>query len=194
MVLLIFFYVMLIGIQSSLSINPFPVYQIKEVKFTGGVPGASYYLNGDWRPEKAFMQQYPVDNGWHVGPVGEPSRNPPVSVWYDFKTMQIRPDHVSLQPAQSGAALQGAPSSYQFIGSNDQVCDDSAKWTILCEDLSDKAWRSHFEVRYCKVRPEITEKFRCLGIRALKNHRPDGYTSIRNIRIWERIEESNEEL
>merc|ERR1712136_446703 len=129
MVLLILFCLMVTRVQASFSINPFPVYQIKEVKFTGGVAGAKYF-SANGRPEKAFTPQLPVGNGWQVGSLtGGAAVNPPVSVWYDFKTIKIRPDQVSLQPAQSGAALQGAPSSYLFIGSNDQVCDDSAKWT-----------------------------------------------------------------
>ena len=101
---------------------------------------------------------------------------------------------MALQPAQKDARwVQGAPSSYQFVGSNDAVCNDAATWTVLCEDTSDRAWRSVWEVRYCKVKPEVTEKFRCLGIRALANHRIDGWTSIRNIRMWQRIESQNEE-
>ena len=84
--------------------------------------------------------------------------------------------------------MQGAPSSYQFVGSNDATCNDDSVWTVLCEDLSDRAWRNHWEVRYCKVKPEMSEKFRCLGIRALANRRTDGWTSLRNIRMWERIE------
>ena len=105
---------------------------------------------------------------------------------------------VSLQPGQNGKWLQGAPSSYQFVGSNDETCNGASVWTVLCEDLSDRAWRNEFEVRYCKVKPEMAaEKFRCLGIRALVNHRSDGWMSIRNIRMWERIETttgSKEEL
>ena len=99
---------------------------------------------------------------------------------------------VALQPAQKGA-VDGAPSSYQFVGSNDAVCNDGATWTVLCEDTSDRKWRSVWEVRYCKVKPEMTEKFRCLGIRALANHRPGGGTSMRNIRMWQRIEAHREE-
>ena len=101
---------------------------------------------------------------------------------------------MSFQPAQKSAVgIQGPPTSYQFVGSNDAVCNDAATWTVLCEDTSDRAWRSVWEVRYCKVKPEMTEKFRCLGIRALANHRSDGYVSLRNIRMWRRIEEQSED-
>ena len=78
---------------------------------------------------------------------------------------------------------------YQFVGSNDATCNDDATWTVLCEDLSDRAWRNEWEVRYCKVKAEISEKFRCLGFRVLANRRTDGWTSLRNIRMWERIKD-----
>ena len=99
---------------------------------------------------------------------------------------------MSLQPAQTGGAMQGAPSSYQFVGSNDPVCNDVATWTVLCEDLKDRAWRNEWEVRYCKVKPEMNEKFRCLGLRILKNRHKGGWTSLRNVRIWERIQTNKE--
>ena len=94
---------------------------------------------------------------------------------------------MSFQPAQSGQNLQHTPSSYQFLGSNDDTCNKYSTWTVLCEDLSDKPWREQ-ENRYCKVKPEMKEKFRCLAIRALKNHQNDGHYSLKNVRIWERIE------
>ena len=95
---------------------------------------------------------------------------------------------MSFQPAQENGATQGAPSSYQFVGSNDAACNDNSTWTVLCEDLSDREWRNYWEVRYCRVKPEMTEEFRCLGIRGLVNRRTDGAMSLRNIRMWERIE------
>ena len=103
-------------------------------------------------------------------------------------TININNRQVSLQPAQTGGATQGAPSSYQFVGSNDAVCNDAATWTVLCEDLIDRPWRNEWEVKYCKVKPEMKEKFRCLGLRVLANRRSDGWTSLRNVRMWERIE------
>ena len=94
---------------------------------------------------------------------------------------------MSFQPAQPNTATHGAPTSYQFVGSNDAVCNDDASWTILCEDLSDREWRNYWKVRFCRVKPEINEKFRCLGIRVLANRRPDGASSLRNIRMWRKI-------
>jgi len=174
---------------------PFPVYRIKEVEFSGGVAGATSYHSDHWRPENGFKKQQPTENGWHIGghdTTNKEAGNPPVMIWYDFKSDGIRAAEVALQPAQKGE-VNGAPSSYQFVGSNDAVCNDGATWTVLCEDTSDRKWRSVWEVRYCKVKPEMTEKFRCLGIRALANHRPTGWMSMRNIRMWKRIEAHSEE-
>jgi len=183
-------FVLFSGLGRTMANIPFPMFRTKEVKFAGGVAEATGFHSAHWRPERAFVRQVAEENGWHTK---TEDKSTPVSIWYDFKTIKIRPDQVSLQPAQKGA-VQGAPSAFQFIGSNADVCDDFAEWTILCEDLSDKPWRGLWETRYCKVGPEVTEKFRCLGIRALKNHRPDGWTSLRNIRMWERIEDPREEL
>jgi len=166
---------------------PFPVYRIKEVQFSGGVAGASSIYSNDWLPDNAFKVQQPTEIGWHIGNAAKEAHNLPLSIWYDFKSEGIRPAEVSFQPSQK-TRIDKAPSSYQFVGSNDAVCNDAATWTVLCEDTSDRPWRSAWEVRYCKVKPEMTEKFRCLGIRVLNNLRKDGWTALRNIRMWERIE------
>ena len=117
------------------------------------------------------------------------------STMFIVSFLYLSSTQLSFQPAESGSATQGAPSSYQFIGSNAINCDDDSEWTILCEDLSDRIWRSQFEVRYCKVNQTLISDaspeqrgFRCLGIRALKNRRGDGWTSIRNIRMWKEID------
>lgn len=169
-------------------IVPFPVSRIKEVKFSGGVAGATSHYNNDWLPSEAFLPNQPVSQGWHSGPPQSPPPGLfPQLIWYDFKTEGVRPSEVAFQPCQEKQYAQRAPTSYQFVGSNDEVCNEDSTWTILCEDLSDREWRNHFEVRYCKAKPEVTAKFRCLGIRIL-NNRGDGWTSMRNIRMWERIE------
>jgi len=170
---------------------------LKEVEFSGGVAEATNYLDMKWVPSNAFKRQTRVGTGWHIGKpfhINEPT-SLPVLIWYDFVSRKVVPSELSFQPAESGGATQGAPSSYQFIGSNAINCDDDSEWTILCEDLSDRIWRSQFEVRYCKVNQTLISDaspeqrgFRCLGIRALKNRRGDGWTSIRNIRMWKEID------
>jgi len=167
---------------------PFPVDRIKEVKFAGGVAGASTHYSINWLPDEAFRFDQPVAQGWHTGPEGGPPQTLPVMIWYDFKSSGIQPAEVSFQPSQAGEYVQRAPTSYQFVGTNDAVCDLYATWTVLCEDLSDRQWRSITEVKYCKVKPEVREKFRCLGLRVLNNRHGDGWVSLRNIRMWERVD------
>lgn len=182
----LFFLLMTSSMGGESANAPFPVYRIKEVKFAGGVPGASSQYSDSWVPEKAFEIQSAGTSGWQTH---GSARSLPVMIWYDFKSEGIRPSEVSFQPAGGGSYLQGTPTSYQFVGSNDAICNDDATWTILCEDLSDRQWRNDWEVRYCKVKPEVSEKNRCLGIRVLANRRGDGYTSLRNIRMWAIVED-----
>ena len=96
---------------------------------------------------------------------------------------------MSFQPAQTGLKTQRAPTSYEFIGSNDALCNDDAAWTVLCEDNSDQKWRDYWQVKYCKVKKGMKAKFRCLGMRILNNYGgpTDGWISLRNFKMWERI-------
>jgi len=163
-------------------------YTIKEVKFYGGDEGATSFLDNNhaWMANVGFEERMPINKGWHVGQVKgkREAMCPPVMIWYDFKTRHVKPAEMSIQPAQTGAAMQGAPSQWQVVGSNDVNCDDDSNWTVLCEDLSDRKWRSAYEVRYCRM-PQNKQEFRCVGIRVLNNLRSDGWTSLRNIRLWE---------
>jgi len=177
-----------LAILVAASIAGASAYSIKEVKFVGGDEGATSFLDHNWLPEAAFAERMPYNKGWHVGAIKgiHQAMSPPIMIWYDFKSRHITPAEMSIQPSQTGGATQGAPSMWQVVGSNDAHCDDDSNWTIVCEDLSDEKWRSYYEVRYCRVKPEVKQAFRCLGIRVLNNLRSDGWTSMRNIRLWER--------
>jgi len=155
------------------------------VDFDGGVAGATHTWDNNWLPANAFRKNRPVDKAWHSGKSGS---NFPIMIWYDFKSRSIDVAEMSFQPGQSKAEYLGkTPTSYQFVGSNDKVCNDSATWAVLCEDLSNRPWTRYSEVRYCKVKPEVKKKFRCFGIRVLNNRVTSGQTNMRNIRFWERI-------
>jgi len=169
--------------------EPFPAHSIKEVAFTGGVAGATSFHNKDWPPEKAFRPNQPIDSGWHLGPDWTRPSNMPVMIWYDLKSWPgVRPAEISFQPAQKNANIRRGPTSYQFVASNDNVCNDGATWTVLCEDLSNTAWSGYQDTKYCRVKHEMKGKYRCLGLRVLKNQDPNGWVTLRNIRVWERIE------
>ena len=94
---------------------------------------------------------------------------------------------ISFQPGQSNI-IQRAPTVYEFVGSNDPVCSVSGSWVVLCKDTSNVPWKSAFDTKYCEVEPEMNAKFRCIGLRVLKNLSNDGWVSIKNIRVYERIE------
>jgi len=163
------------------------VYRIKEVSFTDGTAGATSFWDENSSPNQGFFGHQP----WHLGAKNGPPSPLPVMIWYDFKSTGIRPAEVSFQPWQSnsnGQNIQRAPTSYQFVGSNDASCSESTTWTVLCEDLSNAPWEHFNDTKYCKVKPELKEKFRCLGLRVLKNRSGDGWVALRNIRIWERVE------
>ena len=77
---------------------------------------------------------------------------------------------------------------WQFIGSNDEVCDENSAWTILCEDLSGKRFESGTQSKYCTVKEGMTTKYKCLGISVLASPYPGWPTVVINgIRMWERV-------
>lgn len=160
--------------------------KIKEVRITGGKAAASTFYNSGWSPEKGFVPNGP--HGWHTGPPSKPE-DFPVMIWYEFRR-PILPAEVSFRGRQDGNSKNEwelTPSRFEIVGSNDVTCDKYATWTILCEDLSDKSFQSKFETRFCKVKDEINETFRCVGLRVLGTHNKHGWCSVNNIRMWEKV-------
>ena len=119
-------------------------------------------------------------------------------VRYEFREPML-PAEISFRPRQDCGGRNAnvaatcatlTPTKFQFVGSNDVVCDDFAAWTILCEDLTDVAFANMRETRFCTADPDkvgTTNKFRCLGLRILNTKNVDGWTSLNNIRMWERV-------
>ena len=91
------------------------------------------------------------------------------------------------QTAATCATL--TPTKFQFIGSNDAMCDDFAAWTIICENLSDESFSTMRETRFCAADPQKvgSSVFKCLGLRILGTKNKDGWTSLNNIRMWRRV-------
>ena len=84
------------------------MYSIKEVEFSGGVAAATSYQTDHWRPENAFKKQQATENGWHIGTeaTGKEPQNPPVMIWYDFKSDGIRPAEVCKGKEMVGMTIQ----------------------------------------------------------------------------------------
>ena len=113
---------------------------------------------------------------------------------YEFKDA-VLPGRVSFRPRHdSGCGVEGfwcGATKWQFIGSNDAVCDENAAWTILCEDLSGRHFERPGESKYCEVERSVKGAFRCLGISVLDSSYDGIYSgvSVSGIRMWKRVEE-----
>ena len=83
------------------------MYRIKEVEFSGGVAGATSYYSDHWRPENGFKKQQPTENGWHIGydTTKKEAGNPPVMIWYDFKSDGIRAAEVRGRGSNSTSSV-----------------------------------------------------------------------------------------
>ena len=174
----------------------------REVRIMDGRAGASSFYDETWNPENAFMPDTLF--GWHAGPRGVIPKPFPVFIWYEFRDA-VTPAEISFRPRQdcaSGVGVSNArsraaaatcatltPTKFQFVGSNDQICDDFSAWTVLCEDFADEAFASMRETRFCAADPAriADTQFRCLGLKIFGTKNVDGWTSLNNIRIWERV-------
>lgn len=173
--------------------EPFPSTTLKEVKFKGGLVGTSSNNEAQFGPDRAF--QTTTGNNWHSGRDSESKGDQvvpfPHLIWYSFKA-PFTPGRISFRPNQvSECGKNGywcGATKWQFIGSNDEDCDQYSAWTILCEDLSGKHFERKTQSKYCTVDPSVKIKFKCLGISVLDASYP-GYScvSINGIRMWERV-------
>ncbi len=155
---------------------------LQEVNFqreneTGGYANASSLDSSDYLydSESAFT---PEGFGWVSGrdKDGLGHYVPfPHLIWYTFAS-PIIPGRVSFMRSYYGWLL--SYYGWQFIGSNDDPCDEDSDWSVLCQDLSVDIQ----EKEDCMVGNQMS-KFRCLGIRAFGRD-GDNYVHIRRIRMW----------
>ena len=161
--------------------------------FTGGSAGASSRADGNkWGPELAFQQ-----DAWNVEVRWTSARDKtgngnfihfPHMIWYRFRA-PIVPGRVSFganSDETDGKFFWRGATKWQFIGSNDEDCDEKSAWTILCEDLSGSYFERRTQSKYCTV--DVGKpKYKCLGISVLDSSDPNGpRVDISGIRMWER--------
>ena len=158
------------------------------------MPGSSS-IHTNSKAEWAFQR---TSNAcWHSGHdangAGEAVIPFPHLIWYDFKS-PIVPGRVSFRPrhdtACGNAGYWCGATKWQFIGTNDEICDEYSAWTILCEDLSGKHFERSRQSKYCEVGIEIKGAFKCLGISVLDSSFAGTYScvSMSGIRMWKRVE------
>jgi len=159
----------------------FPVSALAEVRIEGGIARATSQWTAPWTADKAFILGHA--NAWHNDV--ENGRIFPQTVWYEFPAgKRFVPGRVSFHGRQDS---NSGPATWQFVGSNDESCDQYSRWTVLCQDLSKdplphKAW-----TQYCDVDDKIISEFRCLGIAVLNVFREDGFAGLKDVRMWKKV-------
>ena len=99
----------------------FPLYSvrtIKEVEFKGGKAGSSGHSD-EQKPINAFTSDF-----W----LSDNRIKYPVMIWYEF-TSNFTPAEIT---------FASATRRYQFVGSNDKVCNESSAWTMLSQDITSR--------------------------------------------------------
>ena len=154
------------------------------MRFEGGSAHATTEHPPPWTADKAFILAHP--NAWHVNSgVG---RILPHTVWYEFPAgKRFVPGRVSFRARQDCSCLDQAPTMWQFVGSNDEICNGASNWTILCQDLSGSGYPHKAWTKYCEVDDKITREFRCLGITVLNTGQKDGVASFKDVRMWKKV-------
>ena len=161
--------------------------------FEGGDAGASsVYISGpSYAPANAFLTS--SHSMWHSGRDAEGGGDVAVSfphlIWYKFP-QPFRPGQVSFRPRLGAGCDPGfcGATKYQFVGTNDDVCDQFSRWTVLCQDLSGETFKRKSSSKYCLVNDEIREDFTCLGINVLESsYGIQSQVSVNGIRMWKRV-------
>ena len=163
-----------------------------ETVFVGGTPGASSEWNGSSPTKDLAFKIYPGKaGGWHSADYI------PHYIWYDFKR-PLRPAKISYLPYKPegygpplGMANALRIKNFQFIGTDDPVCEYNSNWTVLCEGDS-RRYTSVYDENGCTVATTTSYrgKFHCLGLRSLKRSAYNREVGLRGIRIWQIITES----
>jgi len=111
----------------------------------------------------------------------------PHLIWVDLLKKKVVPARVSIRTAQENEEwkLYG-PTTWEFVGSNDEPCNEKSRWTVLCGEWDGAPFKRKTQNKYCDVdKAIITTPFKCLGISILDA--PDEQSTtvkISNIRIW----------
>ena len=108
-------------------------------------------------------------------------------IWYDFKERRVIPAKISFMPrndVHSGIYNPEMPSKFQFVATNDVICNDDSHWSVICDgDYTGEDVQSIDEQRFCQSKSPGQQKYRCLGLKILANHNHP-FSSLRGIRIW----------
>ena len=156
---------------------------LAEVRFEGGSAHATSSHPAPWTADKAFIRGH--TNVWH-NDIGD-GRIFPQTVWYQFPAgSRFVPGRVSFRGRQD-CCEDSAPAMWQFVGSNDETCNEFSRWSVLCQGLSKDSYPHKAWTQYCDVDDKIRSEFRCLGIAVLNIYREDGFAGVRDVRMWKKV-------
>ena len=150
------------------------------VDFVGGLAKASSET-GSHPAQRAFQ-----GHAWKSDKVD----GSPEIIWYDFKDRSVHcPAEITFRPwsqVQSGAT-KNMPGSFEFVGSNDQICGVESTWSPICENRSKEPLESLNERRGCAVKNEAffsdRAEYRCLGVRIRATLEPAAKVALADIKI-----------
>eukprot|EP00111_Clytia_hemisphaerica_P007347 TCONS_00021378-protein len=84
-------------------------------------------------------------------------------IWYHFRK-GFTPAEITFR---SNSVAAYVPTKYQFVGTNDEHCNQYSAWDILCEDLRGLKITYRYQTQRCVVSDFHTKSYSCLGIRVL---------------------------
>jgi len=129
----------------------------KQVKFVNGTthsdpPASQGNLEN-------FFKKAP--NTGHAGFGYVASDEYPYYVWYEFQE-PIVPGRFSFH-----STTTYSPTTWFFVGSNDERCGRYSYWTPLCGEVMGKPLENQKALRFCHVRSSLAKPYRCLGMMIL---------------------------
>ena len=143
---------------------------VKEIEIKDGIAGSSGY-SSDGKPVYAFNN---VTGYW----LSEEGINFPKMIWYQFPKFFI--------PAE--LTFVSEVRRFQFVGTNDDVCNEKSSWTMLSQDFDSEAKEFGFLVKVLQVPALYGKSYQCLGLRLFDKGRDmDGIVSVGNVRMWQQV-------
>ena len=168
---------------------------ISEVEINGGSANATSFWIESFKPDYAFSRGN-AHAGWSSSTKPKYSGIFPQMVWYDFgKGNSFVPARVTFRGeinCNTDRCKSQVPAVWEFVGSNDDVCNTSGNWTVLCQDLSDTKPQKILDTKFCDVEgvDQDQREYRCLGINVIRAH--DTLTCLSNARMWKYVIQKGE--
>jgi len=149
----------------------------KQVKFVNGT------AHSDPPPTQGNVENFfkKAPNTAHAGFGYEKSDEYPFYVWYEFQE-PIVPGRFSFH-----STIAWSPTTWFFVGSNDERCGRYSFWTPLCGEVMGNKAENKRTPLFCHVTSSLAKPYRCLGLMVLRG--PHGKNDaiavdVLNCKMW----------